>query len=351
MGAGGDFVIVVYQLWLLPWERSIRMNILGIFSGLLLVSSALAGAAQQHNTAVEASAKDKVRTVIYGSPLLSAEQTAQMYPFKLLQAALKASGGNYQLKPANLDMVQGRVLKEIELGNVDVYWSMTSVEREKQLLPVRIPLDKGLNGWRLLLLAADQADIAEGVHSLKGLRRLSFLQGHDWPDTEILRFNQLKVLTAPHPQQLFDMLARHRASAFPRSVIEIEQEQQHNRQGFVVESELVIHYPSAVYFFLNKTELQLAADLERGLQILRKNGQFDLLFQQRYGAAIKKARLDQRRIIELKNPLLPPDTPLADRSLWYQVPQPAAAPVKVVKPDVMAAELSEPATTLPTQHE
>ncbi|WP_333795716.1 hypothetical protein [Rheinheimera sp.] len=329
------------------------MNILGIFSGLLAFCCALltipAGAAQQPNTA--ASAKNQARTVIYGSPLLSAEQTAQMYPFKLLQAALKASGGNYQLKPANLDMVQGRVLKEIELGNVDVYWSMTSVDREKRLLPVRIPLDKGLNGWRLLLLAADQADIAEGVHSLKGLKRLSFLQGYDWPDTEILRFNQLKVLTAPHPQQLFDMLARHRGNAFPRSVIEIEHEQQHNRQGFVVEPDLVIRYPSAVYFFLNKTELQLAADLERGLHILRKNGQFDQLFSQRYGAAIQKARLEQRRIIELKNPLLPPETPLSDRSLWYQPPQSAVAPAKMTKPDVKHAEVTGPAAMLPAQSE
>lgn len=278
---------------------------------LLLMLSGFAGKTAEANTV-------EPRVVVYGSPLISAEQTAQMYPFKLLTAALKASGGNYQLKPANLDMVQSRVLKEIELGNVDVYWSMTSIEREKQLLPVRIPLDKGLNGWRLLLLAADQADIAEGVDSLKGLRRLSFLQGHDWPDTQILRFNQLKVLTAPHPEQLFDMLARHRASAFPRSVIEIEQEQQKARERFVVEPELVMHYPSAVYFFFNKTEKQLAADVERGLQMLRKNGQFELLFQQRYGDAIKKARLAQRRVIELKNPLLPPETPLSDSSLWYQ---------------------------------
>lgn len=278
---------------------------------LLLMLSGFAGKTAEANTV-------EPRVVIYGSPLISAEQTAQMYPFKLLKAALKASGGNYQLKPANLDMVQSRVLKEIELGNVDVYWSMTSIEREKQLLPVRIPLDKGLNGWRILLLASDQSQVAAGVHSLKSLRRLTFLQGHDWPDTEILRFNQLKVLTAPHPQQLFDMLAHHRASAFPRAVIEISHEQQTKPKRFVIEQQLVIHYPSAVYFFFNKSNTQLAADVEKGLQILRKNGEFDRLFMQRYGAAIQNARLSQRRVIELQNPLLPALTPLTDKSLWYQ---------------------------------
>lgn len=299
------------------------MNILSILYRLICFACAMllafGSAAQEHaNSPSSGLTSSKVRTVIYGSPLLSPEQTAQMYPFKLLQAALKASGGHYQLKSANQDMVQGRVLKEIELGNIDVYWTMTSKEREQQLLPIRIPLDKGLNGWRLLLLPADQPDLAHGVRSLQNLRRLSFLQGYDWPDTEILRFNRLRVLTAPHPQQLFEMLARHRASAFPRSVIEIEREQQLHGQNFVVEPKLVIRYPSAVYFFVNKTEVQLAADLERGLQQLRKNGEFDRLFQQRYGSAIKNARLEQRHVIELKNPLLPAETPLSQADLWYQ---------------------------------
>jgi hypothetical protein len=282
-----------------------------LFSAVVLLLSGFAGKTAAANVTVP-------RVVVYGSPMISAEQTAQMYPFKLLTAALNASGGNYQLKPANLDMVQSRVLKEIELGNVDVYWSMTSIEREKQLLPVRIPLDKGLNGWRILLLSADQSQVAAGVHSLKSLKRLTFLQGHDWPDTEILRFNQLKVLTAPHPQQLFEMLAHHRASAFPRSVIEITQEQQPLPQRFVTEQQLVMHYPSAVYFFFNKNETALAADVEKGLQILRKNGEFDRLFWQRYGAAIEQARLSERHVISLQNPLLPPLTPLSDKSLWYQ---------------------------------
>lgn len=286
------------------------MNTL-LFAVVVLMLSGFVSKAAEANTT-------SPRVVVYGSPMMSAEQTEQMYPFKLLAAALKASGGNYQLKPASLDMVQSRVLKEIELGNVDVYWSMTSIEREKQLLPVRIPLDKGLNGWRILLLAADQSEVAAGVHSLKNLRRLTFLQAHDWPDTEILRFNQLKVLTAPHPQQLFEMLAHHRASAFPRAVIDIAQEQRPEPQRFVMEQQLVVHYPSAVYFFFNKAETELAADVEKGLHILRKNGEFDRLFMQRYGAAIESARLSERHVIELQNPLLPVQTPLADESLWYQ---------------------------------
>ena len=42
---------------------------------------------------------------------------------------------------------QNRVLKEIEKGTIDVSWTMTNKEREERLLPIRVPLFKGLFGW------------------------------------------------------------------------------------------------------------------------------------------------------------------------------------------------------------
>jgi hypothetical protein len=37
-----------------------------------------------------------------------------------------------------------------------------------------------------------------------------------------------------------------------------------------------------------------------------------------HGEAIGRARLKERRIIRLTNPLLPPETPLDDERLWFQ---------------------------------
>lgn len=260
--------------------------------GLALVSCLLA------SFAIEAS--EPPLRVIYGSPA-GPVPTPQMYPYKMLKAALDASGKPYQLQPANADMVQSRVLREIEQGNVDVYWSATSAEREASLRPIRIALDKGLNGWRILLIRkTDQARFA-AMRSEGSIRRLTLVQGHDWPDTGLLVHNGFKVLTAQHPPALFEMLLKHRVDAFPRSVIEAYREQE-NYPELMVEPHFVLVYPAAVYFFVNKNNEELAQRLEVGLQAIQQTGEFDRLFDERYGPSIAAANLAQRQVIRLENP-------------------------------------------------
>ena len=62
------------------------------------------------------------------------------YPLQLLEMALGASGVKCELQASADIMVQGRALKEVAAGqdSVHIAWSMTSVEREQQLLPVRM---------------------------------------------------------------------------------------------------------------------------------------------------------------------------------------------------------------------
>lgn len=256
--------------------------------------------------------------VVYGSPI-GAGPTTEMYPYKILKAALDATEQPYRLSPASTDMVQSRVLREIELGNVDVYWSATSKQREQSLLPIRIPLDKGLNGWRLLLIR--KTDIARfaALQSPAAIKSLRMAQGHDWPDTSLLLHNGFSVQTAQHPPALFELLLRQRVDAFPRSVIEAFREQQQYPE-LTVEPHWVLVYPAAVYFFVNRHNTALAARLELGLARIKASGEFDRLFEQRYGESIKAAKLAERQVIRLENPSISLD--VDDASLWYQVPLP-----------------------------
>lgn len=256
--------------------------------------------------------------VIYGSPARQIDSVDQRYPLQLLREALQVSGEPFVLQPSGQDMVQSRVLKEIATGQVDVYWSMTSAAREQQLLPVRIPLDKGLNGWRLLLIRQGEQARFQHIQVLSQLKKLTFIQGHDWPDTTILQHNGLAVLTSAHPQQLFDMLQKKRGDVFPRAVFEAYADALRQPAQFAVEPKLVLVYPSAVYFFVNRDNQRLASAIERGLRQLIASGRFELLFQQRYGAAIALAGLSKRRQIRLDNPMAPQDFPLSDSILWFQ---------------------------------
>jgi ABC-type amino acid transport substrate-binding protein len=114
------------------------------------------------------------------------------------------------------------------------------------------------------------------------------------------------------------MLQKQRGDAFPRAVFEAYGDAIRQREQFAVESELVLVYPSAVYFFVHRDNQRLASAIERGLRQLIASGRFDLLFQQRYGAAIVLANLGKRRQIRLGNPLAPLNFPLSDSPLWFQ---------------------------------
>ena len=244
------------------------------------------------------------------------------YPIRLLELVIKKSDRKYELAPAKVVMQQKRALREIELGSPDlqIIWSMTSKAREQQLLAIRIPIDKGLLGWRLPLVMGQRADQFKNVKSVPDLVNFDAGQEAYWPDTEILRYNGLKVVEINYYDSTFKMLANNRFHYFPRSVLEITNEAKvHEADGIVIDRYIAIHYPAASYFFVNKNNTALAEALRTGLERAIKDGSFDALFNEYHSPSMLAALLRGRTIIELKNPLLPEQTPLDRKELWYQV--------------------------------
>lgn len=243
------------------------------------------------------------------------------YPVKVLELALKKSGGDYQAKASQGVMQQGRAILEIEKAAPEptVMWTMTSKERETSLLPIRIPIEKGLIGWRLPLVMQAKAEQFKDVKSLDDMKKFSAGQGHDWPDTEILRNNGLTVQGASSYAGLFPMLTGGRFDYFPRSISEIWGEADgHKAENIVVDSHVILHYPAAIYFFVSKKNTKLANDLKTGLDKAIADGSFDALFHQYNDTYIKRAKLENRAVIELKNPLLPAETPLDKTEYWLK---------------------------------
>jgi hypothetical protein len=271
----------------------------------LILSSLLAAAA--------------ARTVVY--PRAETEvDDRDRYPVQLLTLALRKANASYELKPHPVFMLQVRAMREVEQqSGLDIVWTMTSREREQALLPIRIPIDRGLLGWRLLLVQSSASGKFAGVSSLDQLKLLRGGQGADWPDTAILRDAGLSVDESARYGDLFQKLAAGRIDYFPRSVQEIWGElDNHRADGFVVEPTLALHYPTAMYFFVNKQRTELAADIRRGLDIALRDGSFQALFMQNFGEILKRSKLDRRRVLEMTNPLLPAETPLSDARLWYR---------------------------------
>jgi len=250
------------------------------------------------------------------------DEFRSVYALAQLQLALDKAGSRLRLEPSHYSMEQERALVSLEHNDrLDVAWSMTSIEREQRLLPVRIPLDKGLFGWRIALLPKDRAQLLKTVRTLDDLRQFSAGQGHDWPDSEILRGHALPIKVSASYGSLFRMLQARRFDYFPRSVIEVWDELEHPRgQQLVVDSHVLLHYPTALYFFFSRKQPELAETVRIGMEKAIADGSFERLFQQHFAASLQRAQLEQRQLIRLNNPLLPNATPLQRRELWFTAP-------------------------------
>lgn len=247
------------------------------------------------------------------------------YFIDVLELALsktKNKEGEFVLKQSDLEMNQVRALRNLEHNkNIDVVWTMTSIEREERLTPIRIPLLKGLLGYRIFIIKKGMQSQFSSIKTRRDLQRLSAGQGASWPDTDILKANGFNVIEASEYRTLFSMLQKGRFDYFPRGVNEPWAEvRAHKDKGLVVETSLIIQYPAPIYFFVNKDNKILAERIERGLRLAIADGSFERIF--RLHPANKEifslASIQKRRIFKLKNPLLPDQTPLDEKSLWYQ---------------------------------
>jgi hypothetical protein len=253
---------------------------------------------------------------------------------RMLALALDKAPGAYVLEQWGGRMERGRSVQEVMRGrNLDVLWAVTTRERERQLLPVRIPLDKGLSGWRIALVMKQDSARFAAVRQLGDLAAFRAGLGFDWAEVPILRANGLPVVTGNSSESLHAMLAAGRFDYFPRAPAEaVRESDQFAARGIIAEPALVLHMQSAVYFFVNKKNRALAAAIGQGLRNAMQDGSFDKLFRELNEAGIERARLGQRRVIELANPELPPETPLADKSLWLAPEHPAREAANEARP-------------------
>jgi hypothetical protein len=281
---------------------------------LLLSSCALMGVSR-------ASPAQEPATVVYPRHL-PAQDSQVNYLVELMQLALQQGPRRYELRPTRSEMVQSRALLELASPRpgLDVFWTMNDAQREGALLPIRIPLERGLIGWRLLLVRRADAG-AYAQLSLAELAQRQAGQMGDWPDTRILRANGLPVQTSSHYQGLFEMLAQGRIDYFPRSVLEIDAELQAYGDGrLAVASGLMLHYPAALYLYVRPSRPQLAEDLALGLEALVASGTLERLARRQFGALLARHQVAQRRVLHLQNPLLGEHTPLQRKALWWQPP-------------------------------
>lgn len=241
----------------------------------------------------------------------------------MLLNASKAPDEVIDIKFSDRQYTQTRWIAELQrgMGN-DVIWTMTTRERESILRPIRVPMFRGLFGKRVLVIRKEDAAKFAQINSREELAKLTAGQGEHWPDTRILQDNQLPVTTGKDKENLYKMLVAKRFDYFPRGLTEVASERAvMESNGLMVEPHIILSYPTAMYFFVSKKNIELAQRLEKGWQIILNNGEFDKFFfnHPRVKSALSQVKTHPHLIINLNNPELPAETPVDNPRYWLDI--------------------------------
>ncbi|WP_354624339.1 hypothetical protein [Psychromonas sp. MME2] len=267
--------------------------------------------------------------IVFSEPLsLKYFQTDERYDYRinLLKLAMDKtieSDGPYSLAPLDIKMPQSRGLRFLAKGEkVNVVFLPTNRERESTFLAVKIPILRGLLGYRISIIRKQSLpDFAkiESIDQLIAEYKAGF--GNQWADMDILRINNIPTVGTTEYENLFSMLDAKRFDYFPRGVNEAWHEISQREKRFpalTVDPYIALYYPYPVYFFVNKSNLKLADRIERGLNLALQDGTFKALFLKHHAAIIEQAALHNRKIFILKNPTLSEGTEDPDSSWWLK---------------------------------
>ena len=261
-------------------------------------------------------AKEELRSSVLPSKIIVWQHTVDN-PTKIIMVMLKqalditkAEYGDYDII-SSIPMEQRRAVSKLSKkykGKLDIAHLASSASREKGAIAVRIPLIEGLLGYRVCLIRQNDQDKFSNIKSKQDFidRNIKIGQQQDWPDTKILEKNGLKVQTSYKYSLLFRQLEKQRFDCFLRGVNEISDElEQHANANFVVENNLLFHYPLPLFFFVNESRPDLAERLTKGLTTLKENGVLAKLVEDYYKDKVEKLHLGTRKDFHLENPFLP----------------------------------------------
>ena len=244
------------------------------------------------------------------------------YFLSVLRLAAEQALPDYDitLKPIDVTMYQARQLMNIQSGVIDISWTMTTEAREQRFAPIRIPLMRGLLGYRVGIIKRANQPFFDLINNTEQLKTLRTLQGHDWPDTQILMAHQFNVGTTSNYQRIHQLLLEDKYHFFPRGVLEAYKEVALlDDVRYSVDTRHLLVYPTAVYFFTRHEDSDVHRGVTLGLQRAIADGSFQTLFlsYQQHKQNLEKVNPKKRVVHCLTNPLAPASLNNTPAPYWY----------------------------------
>lgn len=247
--------------------------------------------------------------------------------FKLavLRAALEETRKEFGGFKVNIPpgyMTALRAFRELDKkeGVVNTIFAITTKEREANSIAIRIPIRRGLLGYRLLLVKKERAELISKIRTLSELKERPVGMENRWVTARVAESHKFNVIYAIDRDSLFKMLDKGRFDYVVMGINEIYKEFENRnleQSGFVVAPNIALQIAMPLYIFVSRHEPEIARRIELGLEALIASGKYEGIFLKEYGEFIRKANLSGRHIINIPNPHLPSSVPSARKELWY----------------------------------
>ena len=170
------------------------------------------------------------------------------------------------------------------------------------------PIARNLLGYRIPIVKITNAEMLKSSVSLNKLKQLKNGIPVSWSDATIFRHNGYEVAEEGDFDDVFERLSQGKFdySAFGANEVQSVFKNRASKYNTLkMDENVMFFYPFPLVFYVNPQMPELANRIEVGLQKISQSGELDSIFKSYYANVVEELGLDRRKVILLKNPLIP----------------------------------------------
>lgn len=109
----------------------------------------------------------------------SEEDVSNAFYIELAKLALSKGAGERDVPKilSTVPMNQVRAIRELEKGNLELLWIGTDIQKEKRFRAIRIPLHKGMMGYRRFIINKQDENKFSGIETVAELSTSKCMSG------------------------------------------------------------------------------------------------------------------------------------------------------------------------------
>ncbi|MFO8029031.1 MAG: hypothetical protein R6U28_04150 [Cyclonatronaceae bacterium] len=170
------------------------------------------------------------------------------------------------------------------------------------------PILNDLLGYRSLIIRERDMTKFAGINSKQSLKEQLVGIPESWSDAELFRYNGFKVVERGSFDDMFERLHNREFDFTALGINEIDRvfaERADEVKGLATVDHILIYYPLPLLFYVNPDSPELAERIEKGMKIISADNTMYRIFFYHNRDILEKLNLSGRKIVRLKNPILP----------------------------------------------